>query len=252
MILSNLKLVLGDERAVSPIIGSILMVGVMMLFVSMIISPALMPVIQEAEPNAKFDISFTGGKATITYWSGEPLQYDQVKILVNGEQINSPFLDTIRPGHSEKINVVEGDIIRIIWVSSDGTRSSTLAEETMGSTDESPTTPTVTPTPTPSATPTVTPTPAPTNPVASLEISQDGGSERYMFDASDSAPAEDIESYHWDYNNNGTIDETTEDPTTTINCGVGSPPSYCDSSNQGRVVVETSEESTDEATADFP
>lgn len=140
---------------VSPIIGSVLMVAIVVLVLGAFISPIFLPNIGEAGPNAKFVITHDGQEtATVTYWNGDTLQANQVTILVAGNQAGSQFSGAIRPGDSQQITAQSGENVQIIWVSSDGTRSSLLGEKTVG------TPPGPSGTPTESPTLTATPTPA--------------------------------------------------------------------------------------------
>jgi hypothetical protein len=116
-----------------------------------------------------------------------------------------------------------------------------------------------TPTPTPggpTATPTTSPTPG-TPLSASLSITKTGGSDKYEFDASGSSPASDIETYKWDFDDDGDFERTTTTDTISLDCkssGNNKPDTGCSSTGDtGRVVVEDSEGSrTDEATATWP
>lgn len=150
--MSNRNEILGADRAVSPVIGSFLMVLVVVVAFGAFLSPMLLPSVQEAEPNANVEITFDGDEtATVTYWNGETLQASQVTILVDGEQAASQFWGTVRPGDSVSIPVEPGDSVQVIWVSSEGTRSAVLGAAVVGL-------PTGSPTPTTTATPTETPT----------------------------------------------------------------------------------------------
>lgn len=240
-----------DIRAVSPVVGSILLAGIVVVLVSVVASPVVFSIIEQPEPSADFKIEQTGSdSATVTFWNGNPLDANEITILVNGETASDQFSGQIRPGAAETIDASSGDTIRVVWVGQGGTRSAILSEEIIGEMDETPTptpTPTETPTPTPTETP--TPTPDPEKPTAVLEI-KDGSGQSIDFDASESEPSEQIDEYRWDLNNDGTIDRTTEDPTTSINCPQGNPDEFC-GSDEGRVVVVVNG-STDEATASYP
>lgn len=158
-----------NNRAVSPVIGSVLFVGIIVILIGLLSSPVLLALGEETEPSTEFKIEHNSdGTATVIYWNGNPIQASRVTIQVEGSTVDNQFMDEypeqIRPGNEVTVEVDEGNTLRVIWINKKGTRSAILEEEQLGNPSESPTTPTGTPSPTltTSSTPTSTPTPSPT------------------------------------------------------------------------------------------
>lgn len=137
------------ERAVSPVIGVILMVAITVILAAVIgaFVIGLGDQVQETAPNAQFTFDYdegNNGEVTITHDGGQSIEVNGDELLVvgpdgseygnenwnfAGDSISAG--DSITVGESEIGSVSEGETIRVVWRGSEGT-SATLA------TDDSP------------------------------------------------------------------------------------------------------------------
>jgi len=158
MNLSNL--ISGDdqERAVSPVIGVILMVAITVILAAVIASFVLgLGDSQEVAPTATFDFNFDSddGDLTITHTGGDNIRVDQLYIRGNTELQSSnqgqwnvdggggglggdasagiDSISAVSSGDSVELgssdNVGSGYVVRVVWESSEGTSSSELATD---------------------------------------------------------------------------------------------------------------------------
>lgn len=118
------------DRAVSPVIGVILMVAITVILATMVGSVFLdfAGQISEQPPQAAFEYEFEESEnVTITHVSGDRIDNESVRITVNGEMVfpaddneASEWDDPILAGDTVTINGTDksfkqGDSIRIIW-----------------------------------------------------------------------------------------------------------------------------------------
>ena len=138
MDLKNLFETDGDERAVSPVIGVILMVAITVILAAVIGAFVIgIGDDQEQVPQASWDYTFIGdGDVEITHEGGDSINAD--RITVNGEDWaeGSDEEDSITAGDlfesSETTldDIEGGDEVRIVWTSEGGGSTSTLATST--------------------------------------------------------------------------------------------------------------------------
>lgn len=125
-----------SDRAVSPVIGVILMVAITVILAAVIgaFVLGLGDQVQETAPNANFDADweFDDGdpvEVTITHSSGETLDPDEITVFVDGDDTGIDQFDQteISAGDSTTVTSVDeqDDEVTIIWES--GGQSSTLA-----------------------------------------------------------------------------------------------------------------------------
>ncbi|MFC6613561.1 type IV pilin [Halopenitus salinus] len=131
----NIKKLLNDDRAVSPVIGVILMVAITVILAAVIgtFVLGLGDSIGDNAPQASFDFDYGNtGSVTVTHEGGDTLNSD------NSNQVNvtSPSgTDTwdlpISAGStSPSVSVSSGEEVRVIWESPGGGESATLARST--------------------------------------------------------------------------------------------------------------------------
>jgi flagellin-like protein len=141
---------LGDERAVSPVIGVILMVAITVILAAVIgtFVLGLGGEIGESPPNSNIDFAFDGdaaavggdcdltdagssGVLTITHEGGDTIDADRVDLTTGGG--TADWLDcssagtTISAGDSAEVDVDDDGALRVVWTAKGGGQSSTLA-----------------------------------------------------------------------------------------------------------------------------
>ncbi len=143
------KLLTDDTRAVSPVIGVILMVAVTVILAA-VIGAFVLGLGDEASsttPQAQFSYDFDDDtNVTITHTSGDNIDNETVRVTVDGvEGFPNPaspidtadgWNDTISTGDdlelyngSEDAEIADrGDTVRIIWEDPSGGESNTLSQ----------------------------------------------------------------------------------------------------------------------------
>ena len=131
-----------DERAVSPVIGVILMVAITVILAAVIAAFVLdIGDLDETSPNATFDWEqdveadadgdISDGNVTVTHSSGDSLDPDTITVFVDGEDEGiEDWSDGDITASDDLVIDVDGnevgDEIEIVWESSDGSQSQTL------------------------------------------------------------------------------------------------------------------------------
>lgn len=133
------------SRAVSPVIGVILMVAITVILAA-VIGAFVLDLgsnVSDTAPQAQFSVEYTGDEAIITHEGGDNVIVDDVYVNVESEvadgdgnydtDFSNP--DTLSAGSTitvshtgteEGDNVTSDDDIRLIWESSGGDRTATL------------------------------------------------------------------------------------------------------------------------------
>ena len=145
MDLKNLFETDGDERAVSPVIGVILMVAITVILAAVIGAFVIgIGDDQEQVPQASWDFSFAEeDNVEITHDGGDTINADRITVNIEGQDPSdwadgSDETDSITAGDryesSEDSDVSdevgEGDEVRLVWTSEGGGSTSTLATST--------------------------------------------------------------------------------------------------------------------------
>ncbi|MCU4716804.1 type IV pilin N-terminal domain-containing protein [Halapricum hydrolyticum] len=141
----QLKQLLSDDDAVSPVIGVILMVAITVILAAVIASFVLgLGDTTQTTPSASFDFDYDSNNnaVTITHQSGDTLTASQVSVNVNGtdpgsvgtngysftdfsgSEISSGSTATVSEGTTPP--TIGGAEITVTWQSDDGESSSTL------------------------------------------------------------------------------------------------------------------------------
>lgn len=125
----------GDERAVSPVIGVILMVAITVILAAVIgtFVMGLGDSVSETAPTTQFDIEISGSDATITHSGGDSLDSEQVSVSVPASaSVDSDFSGTITAGDEATVSgLSSGDTVRVVYETSNGDQSFILAEQTV-------------------------------------------------------------------------------------------------------------------------
>ncbi|QLG29855.1 type IV pilin N-terminal domain-containing protein (plasmid) [Halorarum halophilum] len=143
----NLKELYHDEQAVSPVIGVILMVAITVILAAVIgtFVLGLGNNLQETSPNANFQFDFeesdvpAGYNVTATHQGGATINSDNADTLtLNASEMDGgttsgtefPTFDSggVSSGDSASLTgVASGSDVRVIWTSTNGGNSQTLA-----------------------------------------------------------------------------------------------------------------------------
>ncbi|AKU08469.1 MULTISPECIES: type IV pilin [Haloferax] len=138
----QLKHLFTEDRAVSPVIGVILMVAITVILAAVIgtFVLGLGDQVSETSPQASFSFDYDGSSAlTITHESGEQIPANQVTVTGDFNDSGSAWTalggsDPITAGGSAVVNdssgFSDGDTIRVVWTSESGSSSSTLQKWT--------------------------------------------------------------------------------------------------------------------------
>lgn len=118
-----------DDRAVSPVIGVILMVAVTVILAAVVSMLVLgMGSDVESHPQASFSFDYDSSADTVdvTHEGGDTLANSSVKVLVNGDEDTDDAWpnaeisagDTYTVGSGTAVS--SGDSIRVVWTGSNG------------------------------------------------------------------------------------------------------------------------------------
>lgn len=132
-----------DDRAVSPVIGVILMVAITVILAAVIgtFVLGLGDQVQQTSPNAQFSYDFDGdGNVTITHDGGDGIDADRLHVTSSNGSADwsegGSSADRVTAGVSfdsadtDVSPIPTGDTVRVVWTAPDGDRSSTLASRT--------------------------------------------------------------------------------------------------------------------------
>ena len=135
----NFKELFTNNRAVSPVIGVILMVAITVILAAVIGSfvLGLAGDVSESAPTVQIDFSYNSEEeqVTLTHDGGSSFSSDTVRLTGAGDPIdlNDWGNGQVRAGDSVTVdipNAEEGDTLRVIWEGSGGS-SSVIARSTV-------------------------------------------------------------------------------------------------------------------------
>ncbi|KAB1198465.1 MULTISPECIES: type IV pilin [Haloferax] len=134
----QLKHLFTEDRAVSPVIGVILMVAITVILAAVIgtFVLGLGDQVSETAPQASFsfDYNSTSDNLVITHESGESIENSSVSVI-NPAGASNNWVEAdgkISAGDSTTLTISpsDGDSVRIVWTSESGSTSSTLQKWT--------------------------------------------------------------------------------------------------------------------------
>ena len=146
MDLKNLFETDGDERAVSPVIGVILMVAITVILAAVIGAFVIgIGDDQQTVPTASFDYDQSGdagedgSELIVTHSSGDSIPVENLEISgdFSDADIEEPFVDTnedVSAGDTQEVEIDDdtdaesGDSVNVVWTSDDGGDSSILGD----------------------------------------------------------------------------------------------------------------------------
>ncbi|SFS02985.1 flagellin N-terminal-like domain-containing protein [Halomicrobium zhouii] len=138
----NIKSLLSDDDAVSPVIGVILMVAITVILAAVIATfvLGLGDQVSNTAPQASFSFDYDGSDLTITHNGGDSINAEELFVrgtnddgswsdgatdTVSGSTTYSDG-DKISAGDSVTVSVDDGDTVRVVYQSSEGGTSATL------------------------------------------------------------------------------------------------------------------------------
>ena len=134
-----------EERAVSPVIGVILMVAITVILAAVIgaFVLGLGDSVSETAPSAQIDFDYTEDDVTLTHDGGNSFAASNVNLTSTAEgddqiELDDWASDQVTAGDSTTIdsndlsNTGEDDTLRVVWTG-DGGSSSTIARSTVPS-----------------------------------------------------------------------------------------------------------------------
>ncbi|ADE02056.1 MULTISPECIES: type IV pilin [Haloferax] len=138
----QIKTMFTESRAVSPVIGVILMVAITVILAAVIgtFVLGLGDQVGDTAPQASFTFDYDGTELTITHESGAQIDGDLVTIAGDVNVTDSSDAnkwstlgsDTISAGESvvvqdtDEDGFANGDTVRVVWTSESGSNSATL------------------------------------------------------------------------------------------------------------------------------
>jgi flagellin-like protein len=117
----------GGTRAVSPVIGVILMVAITVILAAVIATFVLgIGDSTEATPTAQFGFDYDGSTVTVTHEGGDTI--DSARLSITGPGTATQFSGDVTAGSTGSMSgVSQGNTIRVVWESEGGDSTQTLA-----------------------------------------------------------------------------------------------------------------------------
>jgi len=146
MELDNIRRLLTEEDAVTPVIGIILVVAITVILAAIVgvYALGLGSDVQNAPPNADFDFDYadtdaTAGadQVTIEHNGGQPIEQENIEVVVGGETRDpvtpaDAFPTRFSSGDTAVYSIDEstdlGETLRIVWRAPNGDSSNTIGE----------------------------------------------------------------------------------------------------------------------------
>jgi len=122
-----------SERAVSPVIGVILMVSITVILAAVIGVFVLEfgSSVSDSPPTVKFDMTVdSDNNAKILHEGGDVFEADSVSITNNESEYTFESGSVSAGDEYNSFNVSDGDTVRVVWESDNGEKSNILFERT--------------------------------------------------------------------------------------------------------------------------
>lgn len=119
-VIEKLKRFGGEEKAVSPVIGVILMVAITVIL-SAVIATFVLGLGEDLvnpAPSASFDYDYdeSNSEVTITHQNGQQLDAENLEVTVEGGgSVSTSFSGEVTAGDSATVDVDDGDVVRVVW-----------------------------------------------------------------------------------------------------------------------------------------
>ncbi|MFK5605825.1 MULTISPECIES: type IV pilin [Haloferax] len=135
----DIKKFLSESRAVSPVIGVILMVAITVILAAVIgtFVLGLGDQVGDTAPQASFSFDYDGvDTVTITHESGDAIDFESLSVSETSDETSSTVDNdgdsdgNMGAGDSIEVTfggpLVDGDEVRLVWTSESGSNSATL------------------------------------------------------------------------------------------------------------------------------
>ena len=122
-----------SERAVSPVIGVILMVSITVILAAVIGAFVLEfgSSVSDSPPTVQFDMTVNSdNNAKILHEGGDVFEADSVSITNNESEYTFESGSVSAGDKSDSFNVSDRDTVRVVWESDNGEKSNILFERT--------------------------------------------------------------------------------------------------------------------------
>lgn len=122
-----------SERAVSPVIGVILMVSITVILAAVIGVFVLEfgSSVSDSPPTVQFDMTVdSDNNAKILHEGGDVFEADSVSITNNESEYTFESGSVSAGDEYNSFNVSDGDTVRVVWESDNGEKSNILFERT--------------------------------------------------------------------------------------------------------------------------
>lgn len=125
----NLERLRTDGRAVSPVLGVVLMIVIAVVLAAVVGSAVLGLGSGPADaPQASFEFTESGGTVEATHTGGDAVDFSNVVVKVEGGDSANPT-GTMTAGDSATVanNVADGDVIRVVWEDPNSDKTTVIA-----------------------------------------------------------------------------------------------------------------------------
>lgn len=127
----NLEWLRTDDRAVSPVLGVVLMIVIAVVLAAVVGSAVLGLGSGPAEaPQASLEFENSSGTITATHTGGDTIDFSNAEVKVSGSGSTSSPAGTLEAGESAEVanGVQGGDTVRVIWNDPNSEKTTVIAE----------------------------------------------------------------------------------------------------------------------------
>lgn len=126
----NLEWLRTDDRAVSPVLGVVLMIVIAVVLAAVVGSAVLGLGSGPAEaPQASLEFTNNNGTVTATHTGGDTMDFNNVVVKVDGSGSSAGPTGTLEAGETTTVanNVASGDTIHVIWEDPNSDKTTVIA-----------------------------------------------------------------------------------------------------------------------------
>jgi flagellin-like protein len=119
------------ERAVSPVIGTVMLVAVVAILAAVVAAATLGFGTPAVAPTVAFDVTTENGSVVVTHAQGEAVDAEQLRVRYAGSETTWAALGgsgSVAAGDSVSLPASETGTLQIVWWSPDGAESAILRE----------------------------------------------------------------------------------------------------------------------------
>ena len=133
----NITQLFKDEKAVSPVIGVILMVAITVILAAVIGTFVLNlgQGLNQSAPQASFGFDYANDSVDVTHESGDTIDAERLNVTSSvALTATTSFADSVGAGDTATYELDSGEwsgeTVRVVWESQDGSSSATLSRST--------------------------------------------------------------------------------------------------------------------------